>query len=201
MTMEHEGLVREISRRVLETLGLPGDQERLLIFTKKEAGLPQSLEYLNCKNNHLVYVDEQWSMDRIDRFILPNILIDQMVDLAAGKGGGKVMYAVRQVLLTGKQVEVVEFEYKLYQHSAPATLYARYEEYRQILRTFGVIDLQKKQAETHRIAGGVLTGGDIAKLHKTGITCLEVSKECCVTPLAYEFAGDQSIRIHRISGG
>ena len=78
----------------------------------------------------MLYASDPYQSEQVDRYILPCLYIDQMVDLALGKGGSKLMYAVRQALLAGKTVEVFQWEYEKYMHSAPRPMLDLYATYR-----------------------------------------------------------------------
>lgn len=201
MTMELEELVQQIARKVLTELGEQRPQPSTLIFTQRDKGIAPDIEKCVSRDVRLLYSDDQYSIETIDRFILPCLYIDQMVDLAMGKGGSRLMYSVREVLLAGKKVEVAKFEYKQFLDTAPASLLAVYHNYHDILQQFGVIDLITQQSSPPRcIKGGVITEEHIMKAHREGIPCLEVSESCCVTPLAYDCAKEHSIVIKRVTG-
>ncbi len=201
MAMDLEKLVQDISRLVLNELRQPQAQKTILLFARRNKDLPQALQWLKNKENCLAYVDDSWSVDQIDRFIFPCLSIDQMVDLAMGKGGSKLMSELRQVLLSGKKVEIAEFEYQQFEQSAPSALIQLYKKYHATLEEFGVRTLKTEREFSYRFTGSVVTEADIAQANNDGVSCLEISKRCCVTALAFDFAKQQSIEIQRITGG
>ena len=199
--MELEGLVEEITRKVLAELTEAECKKTVLLFAQKDSPLPESLQEVLKDEYRLFYAADDLHIDRIDRFILPCLYIDQMVDLAMGKGGSKLMYAVRKVLLAGKQLEVADFEYRKYSQSAPMSLLALYEQYYETLRGFGVVELQGEAKSVYRVNSGVVKESDIITAKQNGAGSIEIGNSCCVTPLAYDFAREQSIEIKEVVGG
>ncbi len=204
MNIELENLIQQIARKVITELGMQGQQESILVFVKKGRALSQLIRKHVGGAGRVLYYDDSYEIEKVDRFILPCLYIDQMVDLAMGKGGSKLMYSVRQVLLAGKKVEVAEFEYRQFIKTAPAALTSMYEQYAKNLITYGLTDLikpEKKESRTKYLKGGLVTEEDVIKAHQESIPCLEVIDSCCVTPLAFDCAREHSIVIKRVKGG
>lgn len=201
MDMDIEELVQQIARKVILELGVQEPRCSILLFSKRETGISPAIEKLLGGEERYLFYDDQYSIEAIDRFILPCLYIDSMVDLAIGKGGSKLMYCVRQVLLAGKKVEVAEFEYKQFLTTAPASLATLYQNYHDILKKFGIVELKEdKKPATVYLRGGLITEEHIKKAHRDSITFMEVADSCCITPLASDCAKEHSIVIKRVTG-
>lgn len=198
--MDLEILIAQVTRNILQELRSTAQQETLVLFARKEQSLPEGLAEIFGTKSRVLYGEDNWNVEDVERFILPCLYLDQMVDLAHGKGGSKLMYAVRQVLLTGRKVEVYQFEYKKYLNTAPKNLLTLYEGYRKQLEGFGLIDCITKRTKAVRIEKSVLTQSDILKAKAESVQHLELSAGCRVTPLAYEVAADLGIHISTTGG-
>lgn len=199
--MDLEILIARLTRTILSELQAEQQKETIVLFGKKEQLLPEDLAVVLGQKCRVLHVDDPWQPEEVDRFILPCLHIDQMVDLALGKGGSRLMYAVRQVLLTGRKVEVLQFEYRKYLETAPLNLINLYEDYKKQLEGFGLIDCIRPGKHGLRIKKKVLTEADILNAREQGTQQLEVTAGCHVTPLAQETARDLGINIRKHTGG
>ena len=198
--MDLEQLVSRLTTAILSELR----QEALptvLLFCRHDQQLPAGLADQLGSKVQLRYAEEVSPPEGIDRFVLPCLHIDQMVDMALGKGGSKMMYAVRQVLLTGSKVEVFQWQYQKYRDSAPKPLLDLYEGYRRTLHDFGLIDWIDSRQQVSRHLHAVLTEADILKARAQGVAALEIGANCRVTPLARETARNLTIDLRTATGG
>lgn len=203
MNREIEDIIKKVTQTVLAEIGGHSQQKTTLIFARRQEGLPDVLKEKIHGDDRLLYYSDQYNFEEVDRFILPCLHIDPMVDLAMGKGGSKLMCGVRQALLFGKEVEVAEFEYRRFLDKAPAKLTDMYKEYHDNLRKFGIVELCntcQKGSETRFIGKGVITERDVETARRGAVSCLDVADNCCVTPLAYDYAREHSIVIKRRAG-
>lgn len=199
--MDFELLAARLVKDILHELQMLQQRETVLLFTGRDRRLPEGLTELLDPKARVLYPEDPWEMAEVDRFILPCLHIDQMVDLALGKGGSRLMYAVRRVLLTGRTVEVFQFEYRRYLDTAPGSLITLYEQYRQQLAGFGLIDCVLRKKQTARIDKNVLTAADILWARDQGAQQLDLAGNCRVTPLAQETARDLGIHLSTDTGG
>lgn len=199
--MDFELLAARLVKDILHELQLLQQRETVLLFTGRDRRLPEGLAELLDPKARVLYPEDPWEMAEVDRFILPCLHIDQMVDLALGKSGGKLMYAVRRVLLAGRTVEVFQFEYRRYLDTAPRELIGLYEQYRRQLAGFGIIDGLARQKRAARIDRKVLTAADILQARDQGVQQLDIAGCCRVTPLARETARDLGIHLSTDTGG
>jgi len=197
--MDIELLVTRLAQSILKELQAE-KRETIVLFTGKNQKLPEGLTELIGPQPRVLHESDPYQSKQVDRYILPCLYIDQMVDLALGKGGSKLMYAVRQVLLTGKTVEVFQWEYEKYMHSAPQSMLDLYAAYRKELEGFGLTDCAQ-EATPVRFGKNVLTEADILQAREQGSIQLTVAASCRVTPLARETARNLDIRISTDTGG
>lgn len=199
--MDIETLVARLTRTILLELQAEQQRKTVVLFMKAGQPLPEGLADLLETTSQVLYADDTWQPENVDRFILPFLHLDQMVDLALGKGGSKLMYAVRQVLLAGREVEVYQYEYRKYLETAPQPLISLYEGYRQELLGFGLVDCIRQRKNGLRIGKKVLTESDILTARDQGTQQLLLSAGCRVTPLAAETARNLRIQLSTDTGG
>ncbi len=197
--MDIELLVTQLAQSILKELQAE-KRQTIVLFAERDRKLPEGLAELLGPESRVLHVSDPYHSERVDRYILPCLYIDQMVDLALGKGGSKLMYAVRQVLLTGKTVEVFQWEYEKYMHSAPRAMLDLYAAYRKELGGFGLTNCAQK-ATPVRFGKKVLTEADILWAQEHGSIQLDVAASCRITPLARETARNLGIRISTDTGG
>jgi hypothetical protein len=198
--MDIELLVTRLAQAILRELEVE-KCETVLLFATMAQKLPEGLSALIDRKARVLHVDESYQPEQVDRFILPCLHIDQMVDLAIGRGGSKLIYGVRQVLLSGRKVEVYEWEYLRYQETVPRPMLDLYTGYRKQLETFGLTDCTSSKKTSVRFDGNVLTEADILQARQQGAMQFDIAARCRVTPLAIETARNIGIRIITATGG
>jgi hypothetical protein len=199
--MDIEALVATITRAVLQEIEGGSAEPKILVFARKEEELPERLCRFLAGKAWALYSGGEPENANIERFILPHLYIDQMVDLALGKGGSRLMYGVRATLLRGCRVEVCELEHRAFCKSAPAGLYSLYESYWRTLRGFGLVEFRESAGSSEPARRRLITEKDIVALHASGTGRLEVESGCRVTPLAKERAGQLGVEIVKQTGG
>jgi hypothetical protein len=199
--MDIETLVTRLTRTIMQELQAEQQRKTIVLFAKAEQPLPEGLVDLYENTARMLYADDGWQVEDVDRFILPCLHLDQMVDLALGKSGSKMMYAVRQVLLAGREVEVYQYEYRKYLETAPRPLISLYEGYRKQLRGFGLVDCIRCRKNGLRIGKKVVTEADILMARGQGARQLLLSSRCRITPLAHETARNLGIQLSTDTGG
>jgi len=198
--MDFELLISRLSRAIITDL--QGKQRTtVLIFCRRDQPLPERLTEQLGPDFRIMYSGDAYRLAKADRFILPCLYIDQMVDLALGKGGSRLMYAVRQVLLAGRTVEVFSWEYRQYLESGPRPLLERYEKYRRQLESYGLIDWLPEKDRPLRLDRRVLTEADVRGAQDRGARQLDLPGHCRITPLAVETARDLGIILSTEKGG
>ncbi len=197
--MDIELLVTRLAQSILRELQTV-TCETIVLFAERDRKLPEGLAELLGPESQVLHVSDPYQSKQVDRYILPCLYIDQMVDLALGKGGSKLMYAVRQVLLTGKTVEVFQWEYETYMHSAPRAMLDLYASYRKELEGFGLTACAQETTPV-RFGKNVLTEADVLQAREQGSIQLDLAVNCRVTPLARETARNLGIHISTDTGG
>ena len=197
--MEIEQLITRLVQSILKELQ-PEKSKTIVVFAARSRKLPEGLTDLLGPKVRILYADDSYQSENVDRYILPCLYIDQMVDLALGKGGSRLMYAVRQVLLAGKNVEVFQWEYEKYLQSAPRAMLDLYSRYRKELEAFGLRACTGPVTPV-RFEKKVLTEADILRARENTTMQLEVAPGCRITPLALETARNLGIRISSETGG
>ncbi len=191
--METNELVKLIVKGVLQQLENSG-KNRVLIYAKKGcSGADQVLKYLGDKKE-VAWVEEKKEEDVFKRRIIPFITCNQMADLAAGKAVDPVMKSVLKDLLTGKKIEVFQFEYCRYKDTAAEDLIRLYESYEEKLTLYGLTLVNDKN-ETICIRKGLVSEKDIIVANEKGARILKVPATANITPLAVESARDLNVKI------
>lgn len=129
------------------------------------------------------------------RTILPSLCCATMADLALGRASGALMTEVLRLLLSGVEIEVLEFGYKAYAETAPGPLYSLYESYEKTLAGYGLKAFRRKQPGTVRFRERVVTEKDVTAVQEKGASVLMVPATAVVTPLAQEAAKNMNINI------
>lgn len=196
--MELEKLVSQVMEKVLQQINRPKQGLNTLILAKKkDVTDPLLLEEIN-RGGHLYFLDDDHKDLKFSKYILPRLTVNQMVDLAMGKAAGRIGKEVMDLVLRGKTVDVLEYEYKKYLCTAPEALLRHYESLESTLKDFGIKGFEKKDTGALRLRKKVLTQKDMNIAVQQSKKLVQVPKDTCITPLAREFARDHHIRIQRI---
>jgi hypothetical protein len=118
-----------------------------------------------------------------------------MAELAVGGASGKGTEELLRLLLSGKQVEVLEFEYKRYKESAPDSLYRLYVAYEKRLADYGLRECASGREESCRVREGLITEKHVLRARANGVSVLRVPRTALITPLASDTAGDLQMEI------
>lgn len=146
----------------------------------------------------LLFLGEDAGGRKPARHILPFLSCSDMADLAAGRASGPAVSAALGLLLAGEPVEVMEFEYKAYERSAPAALYRLYEGYEKTLAAYGMAALARKMPEVLRLRDDLVTEQSVSRAAECGALTLLVPPAAIVTPLARDAA--KSLNVNIIKG-
>jgi hypothetical protein len=141
------------------------------------------------------YTGKGAAADKAVRYILPSLSCANMADLALGRAVGPVAEEVLRLLLSGMEVEVMEFAYLTYGDSAPAPLYSLYEGYRERLAGYGLVEFKRKSPEAFRHRENLVTEETVLRAANAGVPVLMVPAAAIVTPLALDAAKNLNIRI------
>ena len=129
------------------------------------------------------------------RHILPFLSCNDMANLASGKASEGMSSEALQLLLSGVEVEVLEYEYRAYSESAPGALYALYEAHEKTLVSYGMKEFARKAPEAIRFRETLVTQSTVQEVHSIGASTLLVPTKANITPLAAEAAKNLNLTI------
>lgn len=195
--MTIEQVVRDVVAEVLKRLNPlnPLNNDRVVILAKAD---DENVAALQQQLGVPAEVGIGTDVTSASRVIIPLLNCTQMADLAAGRATNYRIQQVLARLLSGKSVEVYEFEYQRYSTTAPAELYDVYKAYQQTLQSFGLVDFVGKGKHSDPLFDkAVVTEEDILVAHKQGLRTLKLSATTLVTPLARDCAKAHGILLEK----
>jgi len=195
--MAIDDLVQTIVREVLRQLQQPVVAPSVLILAKQDdTRVAPVLAYLG-SNQQIIYSDSVATDIVPARVIVPFLSCSQMADLALGRASDPVQQKILDFLLTGKCVEVFEFEYHRFTETAPAALYQLYESYEEILCGFGLQRVSKPDEESSRLKLSLVTERDVIEAHQRGVSILRLHSDTQLTPLAIDCAKERGVQLQK----
>jgi len=195
--MEIDDLVRTITANVVQQMQAKPKKECCMVLSRRTPLLTQQVQLLVGDSIEIMFLGEELKGQTICRHILPTLSCIHMADLAIGRAEGMYVKEVLSLLLQGREVEVLEFDYKAFSDTASGPLYRLYESYKDKLQSFGLVSFRKKQPESIRYWKELVTEQTITKTEQRGASTLVVSHTCNVTPLAQETAKLLNITIQK----
>lgn len=190
-------LVEQMVVQIMGQLASAQNVQNVLVLGSKDDAARISLPKNDNITAKIYSSDDVYDAAQIDRYILPSLEIEDMVDLALGKATSVRAKEVLALLLRGKTVEVYHYAYAGYENSAPSQLYQMYCDYEKTLGGFGLCPVQKQVHKRTRLAGRVISEKDIEKCKAQGVTRVGVQAKALVTSLAEECAKKFGIEIQR----
>jgi hypothetical protein len=167
-----------------------------MVLAARDASLTEAVREQVGQGVDIVFFGEEAASAReVERYILPSLSCQDMADLALGRAVGDVPGEVLRLLLSGREVEVMEFAYQAYADSAPGPLYGLYEGYRERLAGYGLVEFRPKSPDAVRIRDSLVTGEAVRRAADTGTPVLVVPGSAIITPLARDAAENLHIRI------
>lgn len=208
--MDMEALARMIAEKVLAELGNPTQaqspilsqqqkQKQVLVFAEKDLATEQQLQQLLGTENSFTFYDKTLNTQNFSRFVVPYLCCPNMAALANGQTTSSMTRTILNLLLAGKRVDVVEFEYERYTDSAPEALYTLYADYARRLESYGLVKLCLCQGTTKRFRESLVTENIVNALKVQGYTGMIVPANAIVTDLANETAQENDFTITRAS--
>lgn len=193
--MDAHELARMITRQVLEHIRKANDRACVLVLAPRDEALATMICAHLEDGADVVFLGEETGGRAPARYILPLLSCADMADLAVGRAGGTVPAEILRLLLSGREVEVLDFEYKAYGDTAPGALYSLYQAYEKTLSGYGVAAFRRKMPEAFRFWGELVTAAAVRQAKEQGVRTLEVPASAVVTPLAADEAGSLNINI------
>lgn len=195
--MAIDDLVQTIVREVLKQLqGATEGQQALILARQDDVNVASVLRHLD-QNEKAIFWDPTDDSATPARIILPLLSCSQMADLALGRTTGALSKKTLELLLTGKTVEVFEFEYLQYSKTAPESLYRLYASYEETLRGFGLKRFAAEDQNIARLDHKLVSERDIIDAHQQGISVLRILSDAQLTPLAVDCARERGIQLQK----
>ncbi|MCK5826495.1 MAG: hypothetical protein KAG93_05635 [Desulfuromusa sp.] len=195
--MASDDLVQTIVREVLKQLQEGTDSQQILILARQDdSAVVPLLRHLE-QSNKVVFWDPNNDIITPVQTILPFLTCSQMADLALGRTTGPLLKKALDLLLTGKTVEVFEFEYLQFSKTAPEPLYQLYASYEETLRGFGLQRFAAENQNIARLSCRLVTERDVIEAHQQGISILRILSDAQLTPLALDCARERGIQLQK----
>lgn len=193
-------LVERVVEQILGQLSQVHGHENVLILSSRNDGTTIPLPPEGDRPRKVYYSDEAYDVSRIDRYILPRLEINDMVDLALGKASAPRGEEVLNLLLAGKVVEVLGYAYTACENTAPPRLFQMYSNYAETLAAFGLRSFKQAQKRS-RLNKRVISEKDIENSHAEGVKRISVPDNALITSLAQECAKKFGIEIQQDERG
>ena len=189
-------LVRTITMEVLKELQGRKDKLSFLVLGENTPETTSKVYDKLGTDVSLVFYDQIGVGEKSPaRCIIPFLSCSGMAELAIGKASEPYLSAALRLLLEGKTVEVLEFEYKAYSATAPFALYNLYAAHENTLSGYGLRAYSPQPIETLRFRESLVTEQAVTEAHKNGAATIITSTQALVTPLAADTAKALNITI------
>lgn len=195
--MDVSELVRAVVSSVMEQLSATAPQECVLVLGHRDERAAAAVEQALGPGCTVRYLGEE-GQEHVVRRILPRLSCNDMADLAVGRASGPLMAEVQRLLLAGRKVEVLEYEYRQYADTASGALYRLYGQHADTLAEFGLVPFVRPRPEHVRVWENVISAEHVRQAVQAGAPELQVLKTAVVTPLAVEQAKLDGISISKI---
>lgn len=190
--MDMAELVRTIVQEVLERTQASGTRPCVRVLASRDAGLAERIGALVAPfyacGADLFFCGEESTGRDADRYILPRLSCSDMADLAAGRASSPCMEETLGLLLRGRSVEVLEFDYRTHAETAPGPLYELYESYEKVLAGYGLREFRPMVPEKTMVREKLITAAVVERVGAEGHRTLVVPASANITPLAVETA-------------
>ncbi len=196
-----ENIVRKIVKQILTP---PEKLRALILASEKEAATHNIADFLPNNYQPVFIAERGWEQvlspmdESFDIILLPYLSCTAMADIAVGRASGKVSKAVLSLLLQGKTVSVIHFEYKTTAKNAAAPLLTLYDSYEKTLAGYGLIAYNYKAAQLLHVEKRLITEQEIDKLAVNGVQSITIHHDAILTALATDLARKHTIEIQRL---
>lgn len=199
--MDSDTLIQTIVERVLTQLQEEcsgNNKTKVMVFGTYSQQVEQHILKCICTTDvELCFWDDERQHTEAERYIIPLLSCGDMADLALGKAKGPMIEAVLQLLLAGKAVEVIDYEYKVYEKTASPALYKLYLQYESTLNSFGLIFFKSDPEPVLRFWQKLITEKDVEQAAQNGAKEIHVPIDSVITPLAVDQAKLNHIDINK----
>jgi len=203
--MDNQSIERIVRRVLLEVTGGTADaaEERYLILSRQQHVDELQMSRLLPPAAEVRYLDDQaecWQsqvLAEYQGYIVPQLSINTMTDLALGKASDEQGQLILNLLLSGKRVEVVDFVYTAFEQTAPHALWQLYSSQRKQLEAFGLVTYRVAVPEKIMHQGHLVTEHDVERMAHEGVKVAQLAPGAIVTGLAQDRAKALEVTIHR----
>ncbi|WED21108.1 hypothetical protein L3Q72_10705 [Vibrio sp. JC009] len=198
--MDPDTLIQTIVERVITQLQESSNKNttQVLVFGAYSQQVEQHILKCVCATDvELCYWDTNDQYKEAERYIIPQLSCRDMADLALGKAKGPMAEMVLRLLLEGKAVEVIDYEYKAYEKTASPALYKLYLQHESTLSSFGLKCLKPDPEPVLRFWQKLITEKDVERAAQNSVKEIQVAKDCVITPLAADQAKSNRIDIKK----
>ena len=193
--MDVHELVRAVAQVVLKQIREEAEKTCVMVLGTRDWDLAARVRKYLGEEAEVLFLGEDVGNRTPARHILPFLSCDAMAELAGGRASGRLLSEALRLLLTGTEVEVLDFEYRAYRETAPGPLYSLYESYEKTLATYGMKEFRRKQPGTVRVWENLVTEQTVIQAQEKGASVLWVPVTAKVTPLAADAARSLNINI------
>lgn len=199
--MDSDTLIQTIVERVLTQLQnerSAKSKSKVMVFGGYSEEVEKHIgKCIRSTDVELCFWNDAHHSIEVERYIIPHLLCGDMADLALGTAKDPVSKKVLQLLLEGKVVEVMEYEYKAYEKTISPALYKLYQQYEDTLDSFGLKALKADPEPVLRFWQKLITEKDVGQAAKDGAKEIHVTSDCVITPLAVDQAKSDHISIYK----
>ena len=193
--MDVHELVRAIAQEVLQQIRREAEKPCVMVLEARGEALAARIRECLGEEAEVLFFGEDAGNRTPTRYILPFLSCGAMAELAGGGASGPLLSEALRLLLSGTEVEILEFEYRAYRETAPGPLYSLYQALEKTLATFGMKGFTRKQPGTVRLWESLVTERTVIQAREKGASILWVPEAAKVTPLAAEVANNMGITI------
>lgn len=187
-------LARLIAREVLRGIRPEKAAPCVMVLAGRDCELAETVRARLGDDNTYFFLGEDLLGCEPCRHILPRLSCAAMAELAAGGASDEISKVVLGLLLRGRRVEVLEYEYRNFEETAPDGLYALYEAHARTLAGYGLAPFEPDLPDTVRRRDMLVTEDVVAAC--AGASVLMVPGAALVTPLARDAARNLGMTIH-----
>ncbi|MCF6466273.1 hypothetical protein [Clostridium sp. Cult2] len=209
--MDIEKFIETITRKVIEELEKNKKEEKkilLLTSNKDEVKNKYSLFISKWEKVDFIY-DDKISIDSYSIILCPELMNEDLIDIAIGKQNSIISSIIVEAILRGKKIICMEegLLYKNFENSSNKNFYNIFEEYKKKLESYGIEfikytelgniinSLENRENGIVPINRKVITESDIEKVWVDGINNIKISRSSIITPLAEDYIVDKQIKI------
>lgn len=209
--MDIEKFIETITRKVIEELEKNKKEEKkILLLTSNKDEVKNKYSLFISKWEKVDFIhDDKISIDSYSIILCPELMNEDLIDIAIGKQNSIISSIIVEAILRGKKIICMEegLLYKNFENSSNKNFYNIFEEYKKKLESYGIEfikytelgniinSLENRENGIVPINRKVITESDIEKVWLDGINNIKISRSSIITPLAEDYIVDKQIKI------